>query len=76
MPEEKKGFVSKTNETIRLVTGIFFILGVFASFVLIYDQVKRNKKAIEEADLKVMNYRLKQIEKTVDKIYNLVLEDE
>ncbi len=39
---------------------------------LIDDQVKRNTQAIDKAELKVLVYKIGEIEKKVDLIYDLV----
>ena len=59
------------------------VLGFGAKAVLLSDQVKRNKAMIEkltekleDADLKLLNYRLGKIEENVDKIVTYIFKDE
>ena len=48
------------------------LLGYGAKFVLMSDQVRRNADAIKEAGLKVLIYKMEQIEEKVDKIIELM----
>ena len=69
----KKG-MSYYKDWINIFMFIVILLGFGAKAVLLTDQVKRNEKAIEEANLKVMIYKLEQIEIKVDLIYGLLKE--
>jgi len=60
---------------------VIMLLGFGAKFVLMSDQVKRNnaelekvKVEIKQANISLMNYRLKQIEEKVGTIYDYVME--
>ena len=60
---------------------VIMLLGFGAKFVLMSDQVKRNntelekvKSEIKQANISLMNYRLKQIEEKVGTIYDYVME--
>ena len=62
------------KDWINIFMFIVILLGFGAKAVLLTDQVNRNEKAIEEANLKVMIYKLEQIEIKVDLIYGLLKE--
>jgi len=53
---------------------VIMLLGFGAKFVLMSDQVKRNTQQLKEAELKVMIYKLNQIEEKVDILTTLILE--
>ena len=67
----KKG-MSYYKDWINIFMFIVILLGFGAKAVLLTDQVKRNEKAIEEANLKVMIYKLERIEKKLDKILEII----
>ena len=67
----KKG-MSYYKDWINIFMFIVILLGFGAKAVLLTDQVNRNEKAIEEANLKVMIYKLEQIEKKLDKILEII----
>ena len=68
----KKG-MSYYKDWINIFMFIVILLGFGAKAVLLTDQVNRNEKAIEEANLKVMIYKLEQIEEKVDLIYQILM---
>lgn len=71
------------KDYIYIALFVITILGYGTRFVLMADQVKRNKtqteiltRKLEEADIKVLNYRLEKIEENVDKIVEYIFKDE
>ena len=70
------------KDYIYIALFVITILGYGTRFVLMADQVKRNEiqvemvtKKFEEADIKLLNYRLGQIEEKLDKIVTYMLEE-
>ena len=72
MPE-KKG-LQYYKDWIYIVVFVITIAGFVGKAALLSDQVERNAQAIEEANLKVMIYKLEQIEGKVDLIYEILME--
>ena len=69
----KKG-LQYYKDWIYIVVFVITIAGFVGKAALLSDQVERNAQAIEEANLKVMIYKLEQIEGKVDQIYKLLTE--
>jgi len=70
---EKKG-ISYYKDWIYIILFAVTIIGFVGKAALLSDQVRRNTNDIEEADLKVMIYKLDQISEKVDKLTDLILE--
>ena len=68
----KKG-ISYYKDWIYIVVFLITIAGFIGKAALLSDQVSRNAAAIEEANLKVMIYKLEQIEIKVDLIYQILM---
>lgn len=68
---DKKG-IAYYKDWIYIALFVIIMLGYGAKFVLMGDQVQRNTKAIDEANLKVMIYKLEQIEEKVDLILEII----
>ncbi len=76
---EKKGIAYYRN-WITIASFVIVVLGFGAKAVLLTDQVDRNKaeiirlnKELDEANLKVLNYRLGEIETKVGAIYDYIM---
>ncbi len=76
---DKKG-IAYYKDWIYVILFVITILGYGTRFVLMADQVKRNKtqveavaRKLEEADLKTLNYRLGEIESKVNTIYEYII---
>ena len=68
---DKKGIVYYKDWLI-IFGFVLMLLGFGAKAVLLSDQVRRNTEAIDEANLKVMIYKLEQIEEKVDLILEII----
>jgi len=71
------------KDWITIASFVIMLLGFGAKAVLLSDQVGRNdveiiklNKELDEANLKVLNYRLGEIESKVGKIYDYIMEQE
>ena len=69
------------KDYIYIAAFTLMLLGYGAKFVLMSDQVKRNKTEVEQvkaeikqADITLMNYRLEQIEIKLGIIYDYIME--
>ncbi len=67
-----KDFVTITSFVVLLFGLIITWANGRTQRALIDDQVKRNTEAINKAELKVLVYKIGEIEKKVDLIYDLV----
>ena len=67
-----KDFVTITSFVVLLFGLIITWANGRTQRALIDDQVKRNTEAIDKAELKVLVYKIGEIEKKVDLIYDLV----
>jgi len=77
----KKG-LAYYKDHIYIVAFVIMLLGYGAKFVLMSDQVKRNKAEIVElkaelkqANIEVLNYRLGEIESKVGTIYTYIMKE-
>lgn len=73
MADTKKG-ISYYKDWIYIILFAVTIISFVGKAALLSDQVRRNTNDIEEADLKVMIYKLDQISEKVDKLTDLILE--
>ena len=62
------------KDYIYITAFVLMLLGYGAKFVLMSDQVSRNTDAIDKAELKVLIYKMEQIEDKVDRLTTLILE--
>lgn len=69
----KKG-LQHYKDWIYIISFVIMLIGFVVKAALLSDQVERNTKEIDEANLKVMIYKLEQIEGKVDLIYNILME--
>ena len=70
---EKKG-ISYYKDWIYIILFVITIIGFVVKAALVSDQVQRNTQAIEEANLKVLIYKMEQIEEKIDKLTTIILE--
>ncbi len=78
---DKKG-IAYYKEWIGIVSFVIVVLAFGAKAVLLTDQVKRNEseimkltKELDEADIKLLNYRLAQIEEKLDQIVTYMIDE-
>ena len=69
----------KIRDFVTITSFVVLLFGLIITWAngrtqraLIDDQVKRNTEAINKAELKVLVYKIGEIEKKVDLIYDLV----
>ena len=74
--------VISLREWITIASFVIVTLGYGAKFVLMSDQVKRNKaklemveKELKDANIVLLNHRLEQIEIKLDKIVTYMLKE-
>ena len=68
---DKKG-IAYYKDWIYIILFVITILSFTGKVTLLNDQVKRNAEIIKEANLKVMIYKLNEIEEKVDKIIEII----
>jgi len=68
---DKKG-IAYYKDWIYIILFVITILSFTGKVTLLNDQVKRNAEIIKEANLKVMIYKLNEIEEKVDKIIGII----
>ena len=85
MTEKRNGKIWNISIIAGLLLNVIFIVGVYGDAkgkrVLTDDQVERNKanyielkSEFENAKIELIDYRLEQIEKKVDAIYEMLME--
>ena len=70
--EQKKG-ISYYKDWIYIILFTLTIISFVGKAALLSDQVKRNTNQIEEAHLKVLVYKMEQIEIKIDKLTTIIL---
>ena len=68
---EKKG-IAYYKDWIYIILFVITIISFVGKASLLSDQVRRNTKAIDEANLKVLVYKIEQINEKVDLILEII----